>query len=103
MTLYQLGREKEAKAALQKVRGGFDEWFSLGGSYFGALLKLVVEVEKLFAGQDSTLLSIWELIEENKLDEASELIEEARQSKDADYVGRMEGAIKLLEVLRNPD
>ena len=41
-----------------------------------------------------------ELIERVKLDEASELIEQARQSKDADYVKRMEGAIKLLEALR---
>jgi hypothetical protein len=58
-------------------------------------------VEEYFAGEDRTLLSIWDLIEENKLDEASELIEKARQSKNADYVNRMEGAIKLIEALRN--
>jgi len=61
----------------------------------------VIEAEKLFARGDNTLLSMWELIEEEKLDEASELIEKARQSKDADYVCRMEGAIKLIEALHN--
>ena len=40
----------------------------------------MIEVEKFFAGEDNTLLSIWELIEDNKLDEASRLIEEARLS-----------------------
>ncbi len=60
----------------------------------------MIEAEKLFARGDNTLLSIWELIEENKLDEASELIEKARQSKNADYTDRLEGAIKLIEALR---
>ncbi|MGB2866607.1 MAG: hypothetical protein WBC05_24970, partial [Sedimentisphaerales bacterium] len=106
MALRQLGRNKEAKAALQQLRGRLkEEWFSVDDPGFGdwvtVFLTLVVEVEKLFAGEDSTLLSIWELIEENKLDEASELIEKLRLSKNADYVNRMEGAIKLLEVLHN--
>ncbi len=61
----------------------------------------MVEFEKFFAGEDSTLLSVWELIEDDKLDEASDLVEKTRLSKNADYVSRMEGAIKLLDALRN--
>ena len=102
MTLHQLGRDKEANAVIEKIRGGFERWFSAEDNlYFDFFLSRVIEVEKFFAGEDKTLLSIWELIEENKLDEASELIEKARLSKNADYVNRLEGAIKLIEALRN--
>ena len=101
MALHQLGRDEEANTAIQKIRSGFERWFSAKGSlYFTFFLTRVIEVEKLFAGEDSTLLSVWELIEEDKLDEASELVEKARLSKNAD-LSRMEGAIKLLEALRN--
>jgi WD40 repeat protein len=100
MALQQLGRDKQANAAMQQARSVYgEEWTS--GRFATFFLECVIEVEKSFAGEDPTLLSIWELIEENKLDEASELIEKARQSKDADYVERMEGAIKLIEALRN--
>jgi tetratricopeptide (TPR) repeat protein len=108
MALHQLGRDKEANAILQQLRSGFERWFSAEDPLFGPpfrirgpSLELIIEVERLFARGDSTLLSIWEHIEENRLDEASELIEKERQSKNADYVSHMEGAIKLIEALRN--
>jgi len=103
MALHRLGRDKEANAALRELRSGFERWFSAedNSSYFTFFVTRVVEVEKLFAGEDRTLHAILGLIEENKLDEASELIEKTRQSKHPDYVTRMEGAIKLLEALRN--
>jgi tetratricopeptide (TPR) repeat protein len=106
MALHQLGRDKEANADLQQLRENINQnWFSEEDERFKGwstvFLIVVVEVEKLFAGEDRTLFSIWELIEENRLDEASELIEKARQSKNADYVSCMEGAIKLIEALRN--
>jgi len=100
MALKQLGRGKEANVVIQKLRGHYERWFRFHRNHPFSFTRFV-EVEKLFAGEDSTLLSIWDLIEENKLDEASELVEEARLSKNADYVSRMEGAVKLLEVLRN--
>jgi hypothetical protein len=103
MALQQLGRDTEANAVMQQVRSIYRD----GGGWiserygFSPLRHHVSVVEKYFAGEDRTLLSIWELIEENDLNEASELIEKARQSKDADYVERIEGAIKLIEMLRN--
>ena len=63
------------------------------------LLTFFVEVEKLFASEDSTLLSLWELIEDAKLDEAGEVIEKVRLSKNAEDVNRMEGAVKFLSIL----
>jgi len=103
MSLHRLGRDKEANAALQELRSGFERWFSAEENppYFTFFLTRIVEVEKLFANDDSILVAIWELIEEGKLDEASELIEKARESKNDNYMKRMEGAIKLLDVLRN--
>jgi len=105
MALQQLGREREAKVALRQSRSNYGGgWISerYGSFWLRSLfLQGVCEVEKFFAGEDRTLLAIWELIEENRLDEASELIEKARLSKSADYVNRLEGAIKLIEALRN--
>ncbi|MFC1765896.1 protein kinase [Planctomycetota bacterium] len=99
MALQQLGRDKQADAVMLQARSGYTKGW-LSGRYGTFFLECVLEVEKFFAGEDSTLLSIWELIEENKLDEASELIEKARQSKNAETTNGLEGAIKLLEVLR---
>ncbi|MBL7187157.1 MAG: protein kinase [Phycisphaerae bacterium] len=100
MALHQLGRDEEANAVIEQVRHSLkEEWFN--GRQATLHLTTVIEAEKLFAGEDSTLLSIWELIEEDKLEEASELAEKAHLSKNADYASRVEGAIKLLEVLRN--
>ncbi len=98
MALRQLGRDKQASAVMQQLRSVYGEWITRGYQTFA--LGRIFEVEKFFAGEDRTLLSICELIEEDKLDEASDLIEKARESKNANYVSRMEGAIKLLEVLR---
>jgi len=100
MALQQLDRDKQANAVMQQARSVYgEEWIS--GIYGPFFLGCVIEVEKFFAGEDKTLLSIWELLEENKLDEASELIEKARVSKNADYVYSTEGAVKLLEALRS--
>jgi hypothetical protein len=99
MALHELGRYEQANAAMQQARSAYGEkWISGTNATF--FLECVIEAEKFFAGEDKTLLSIWELIEENKLDEASRLIEEARSSQNADSEDRMEGAIRLLDALR---
>ena len=100
MTLYRLGRDEQATAYLKRARSHYGEGW-LSRRYGLIFLERVFEIERSFAGEDRTLLAILELIEENKLDEASELIEKTRLSKKPDYVDRMEGAVKLLEALRN--
>ena len=100
MALHQLGRYKQANAALKQARSRYGEGW-LSRRYGLSFLDRVFEIEKFFAGEDRTVLAILEYMEENKLDEASILIEETRQSKNADYIDRMEGAVKLLEALRN--
>ncbi len=106
MTLRQLGRNNEAKAVLQQLRDGpVERWLSFDEQYYATvgsapmLLKFLVEIEKLFAGEDSTVLPLWGLIEDGKLDEAGEVIEKVRLSKNADDINRMEGAVKLLSIL----
>jgi len=100
MALQQLGRDTQADAAMQQARGLYEEE-RFSGRYGLFFLHCVVEAEQFFAGEDQTLLAIWKLIDEDALDEASELIEKTRQSKNADYMDRLDGAIKLLEALRN--
>jgi tetratricopeptide (TPR) repeat protein len=101
MALHQLGRKNDANTIIRQLRGGFNgKWFSKEDNEWATLfLTLVIEVEKLFAGEDSTLLSIWDSIESAKLDQAREVIEEVRLSKNAEYVTRTEGAINLLSIL----
>jgi WD40 repeat protein len=103
MALQQLGRDTEANAVMQQARSIYGDGGGWISERYGSspLRGHVSVVEKYFAGEDRTLLSIWDLIKENELDKASERIEKARQSKDADYVSRLEGAIRLIEALRN--
>jgi hypothetical protein len=103
MTLYQLNHDREANALIQQLRYGYKKrWFSIDDNISAQFfLRMVIEVEKLFADGDTKLLSVWEFIEEDKLDEAAELIEKTRLSNNANYVNHMEGATKLIEVLRN--
>jgi len=104
MALWQLGRDKEAKATLQQLRGQVkEEWFSEKDPYFGGwsrvFLTLVIEVEKLFATEDSTLMSILELIAQDELDRAAEVVEKVRSSEDAVYSDSMDAAATLLRIL----
>jgi len=102
MALHGLGREKEANAVIQQLRCNYKErWFSIDNADAPFFLRIIIEVEMLFADGDSTLLSVWELIEQYELDEAAEVIEKIRLSNDAEAIDRMQGAIKLLEILRN--
>jgi tetratricopeptide (TPR) repeat protein len=56
----------------------------------------LTEAEKLFAGEGTKLYSVCESIEEGRLKEAVQLIEELRSSKDAETTTRIEGAVKWL-------
>jgi len=97
MALRRLGSEKEASAVAQRLRGPFNnQWFA---SYYRRHIAHVVELEKLLAGDDDTLISLLELVEEDKLDEALEVVEKVRSSEDTEAIGRTEGAAKLLSGL----
>jgi len=88
MALRQLGQAEEAQAALNRLRGLFAKRRKTRA--------FVIEAEKLFAGEDSKLYSVWEYIEAVKLDEAAKLIEELRLSDDPNIADRLEGAVKWL-------
>jgi WD40 repeat protein/Flp pilus assembly protein TadD len=98
MALQQLGRDNEANTVIRQLRGGYEEWFPILNRQ---ALRFVIEVEKLFAGQDSTLASIWELIGEDELDQAADLVEEVHLSKNAERRSHFEdaGAAKALSTL----
>jgi tetratricopeptide (TPR) repeat protein len=106
MTLHQLGRDNEAYIALQQLRSRpkerwlyLEECFYLLEGNVLMLLKFLIEVEKLFVGEDNRVLSVWEFIEDSKLDEASAVIEKVRSSQNAEDIHRMENAAELLSIL----
>jgi WD40 repeat protein/serine/threonine protein kinase/tetratricopeptide (TPR) repeat protein len=93
MALQQLGRAEEAEAALRRLRVLLE---NAEFTEYHVAQPYVMEAEKLFAGENTRLYSVWESIEEGRMEEAVQLIEELRSSKDADTTERIEGAIKWL-------
>jgi len=96
MALHQLGRAEEAQATLNRLRVLLEDWQLTLTEYQWRFLQVMIEPEKLFAGEGTKLYSVWESIEEGREKEAVQLIEELRSSKDAETTARIEGAIKWL-------
>ncbi len=93
MALHQLGRYEEARAALNRAHVLLEDWL-LDMQY--VVEPLLIEAEKLLAGEGTKLYSLWESIEEGREKEAVQLIEELRSLKDAETTARIEGAVKWL-------
>jgi len=93
MALHQLGRAEEAQAALNRLRVRLED-AQLAENRLAQ--SFVIEAEKLLAGENTKLYSVWEAIEDGRLKEAVQLIEELRSSKDAETTAHVEGAVKWL-------
>ena len=93
MSLYQLGRDEQARATLNRLRVLLEDpkWVE-----FPKGQALAIEAEKLFAGEGTKLYSLWESIEEGREKEAVQLIEELQSLKDAETTARIEGAVKWM-------
>jgi len=96
MSLHQLGRTEETQDAIGRLRGLLED---------GRLdddqkaQDFFIEAEKLFAGGDMKLLSVWECIEGGKHEEAVQLVEELRSlphQEGIEIAGGLEGAIRWL-------
>jgi WD40 repeat protein/serine/threonine protein kinase len=95
MTLYKLERHHDAQTALNRLRYLFEDR-SFADRRHGH--RFLFEAEKLFAGSNTKLHSIWGLIEVGKLDKAVERLEELRSvgQQDAELDKRTKGAAKWL-------
>ncbi len=93
MSLHQLGRAEEAQGALGRLRGLFD-----GGQFANdkKAQGYLIEAEKLFAGENSKVNSLWEFIEAGRLKEAVQQVEELRSLQDDEIDRCIDGAIKWL-------
>ena len=93
MALYQVGHKAEAEDALNRLRRLFEDgWHPRSEEYLW-------ETEQLLAGKKSKVYPVWERIKEEKLNEASQLIEELRSlpfSEDSETAGSVQSAIKAL-------
>jgi WD40 repeat protein/tetratricopeptide (TPR) repeat protein len=96
MAVHKLNRVKEAQDALSQLRGLYGRvQLSLEKKTQDFLF--LIEAEKLFAGENNELRSVWESIEALKLDEATELVGRLQLSAIKDDVAEtIEGAINLL-------
>ncbi|MHC4544181.1 MAG: LamG-like jellyroll fold domain-containing protein, partial [Planctomycetota bacterium] len=93
MALQHLDRDREAEAALSSLERLFEH-----GKHMKELSHLC-EAERFFAGKDSKVCSVWEYIEDRKLEEASQLLEELRQLpqyKGSEISRSIESAVAVL-------
>jgi serine/threonine protein kinase/Flp pilus assembly protein TadD len=93
MSLHQLGRDREAEAALDRLRILYEDG---KGAHEG---KYLYEAEQLFVSQNSKVHLAWESIEAGKLKEAWQLAEELRSLPRQEYTeiaSSIESAIKSL-------
>jgi len=93
MSLHRLGRDKEAEAALDRLRGLFED-----GKRSHELSHLC-NAEQLFAGENSKVYLVWECIKAGKLKEACQLVEELRSLPRQEYseiAAHVQSAIKSL-------
>ena len=93
MALHQLGSAAEAREELNQAHVLLEDWEF--GAYF-VVRPFVIEAEKLLASEGTKLYSVWESIEESRLKEAVQMIEELCSSEDAEATTCIEGAIKSL-------
>jgi len=70
MALHRLGRNREAKAALTRLRRLFES------SKYTREEKHLYEIEQMFAGENNKTYRLWEYIGAGQLGEASQLVEE---------------------------
>ncbi len=90
MSLFRLGREKEAQASLEQLRQMFEDEQHISEEHY------LYEAEQLFAGKNTKVYSAWEYIKAGKLDEAAQLVEALRSLKDPNTAGGIDGVIKAL-------
>jgi WD40 repeat protein/tRNA A-37 threonylcarbamoyl transferase component Bud32/Flp pilus assembly protein TadD len=77
MALYRLDRTEEAQGSIEILRGMFEGKKTRSEKKW---LPFLFEAEKLFAGENTKLISAWEHIEKEDYDKARPLLKELRSS-----------------------
>jgi tetratricopeptide (TPR) repeat protein len=93
MALHQLDRHEQARTALNQAHVLLEDW------RFDTVFivqPFVIEAEKLLAGEGTKLYSLWESIDEGREEDAVQLLELIRLSKDSETAVRIEGAVRWL-------
>ncbi|MHC4174650.1 MAG: tetratricopeptide repeat protein, partial [Planctomycetota bacterium] len=90
MALHRLGRNQEAEASLEQLRGMFEYGKYISEEHY------LYEVEQIFAGENSKVYLAWERIKAGKLDEASKIVEELGTSEDPNIAGRAQRITKTI-------
>jgi len=93
MAYHRLGRAEDAKITMDRLRGLFEQ-----GQYDNDLQarESLIEVEKLFAGMNAELNTMWENIRIGKFDDAAGVAREMLSTKDPGIARQLKGAIKWL-------
>jgi WD40 repeat protein/serine/threonine protein kinase/tetratricopeptide (TPR) repeat protein len=98
MALHELGRIDDARAVLGRLRSMYEtcphENIARSGLRTPGDLAIIAEAERLLAGENSRLRSLWDLVQESDpdLDAAARIVTAVRESSDAGDGELSEGA-----------
>jgi len=93
MSLHQLGRNEEAKTALTQLHSSFeDRRLQLDEKAEDILF----EPERLFAGENTKLYSVWELIKAGRIEDAVKSVEDLRALTEPNIAGGVQRAVRWL-------
>ena len=96
ISLHQLGRDEEARDTLRRLHSLFEPRPTFYGEEVRSLL---IEAEKLFAGENQTLRLVWEHIEKEEKGEAAKLVVQLRLLENEDYIESINRAAQWLAKL----
>jgi WD40 repeat protein/serine/threonine protein kinase/tetratricopeptide (TPR) repeat protein len=93
MAYHRLDQAEDAKITMDRLRGLFEQ-----GQYDNDLQarESLIEVEKLFAGENTGLNAVWENIRIGKVDDAAGVAREMLPAKDPRIAKQLKGAVKWL-------
>jgi WD40 repeat protein/tetratricopeptide (TPR) repeat protein len=93
MAYHRLGRAEDAKIAMDWLRSLFEpERYDNDPR----ARRILIEAERLFAGEDTQLDAVWENIKLGKVDDAARVAREMLSAKDPGIARQLEGAVKWL-------
>jgi WD40 repeat protein len=91
MAHHRLGHAEDAKIILDRLRIFFEQ-----GQYSLRARDILIEAERLCAGEDAEVDAVWENIRLEKVDDAARTVREMLSAKDPGIARHLEGAVKWL-------
>jgi WD40 repeat protein/serine/threonine protein kinase/tetratricopeptide (TPR) repeat protein len=95
MAHHRLGRAEDAKITMDRLRR-LSEQGPYKSPIVRDILDILIEAERLSAGENAELDAVWEYIRLGKIDDAARVVREMISAKDPEITEHLDGAVKWL-------